>query len=178
MVKKTSVADDLLVIGRIGAAHGVRGGIKIHSFTEPPENILAYGEWTLRQADKQLSVKLLDCRVQGKALVARLEGLEDREQACALTGYEVCVARNLLPQLDESEYYWHQLQGLQVLNQQEQLLGKVHHLLETGANDVLVVRPCKGSLDERERLLPYVDHCVLQVDLKAGVIQVDWNADF
>ncbi|HAF90280.1 MAG TPA: 16S rRNA processing protein RimM, partial [Pseudomonas sp.] len=80
--------------------------------------------------------------------------------------------------LEEGEYYWHQLQGLKVIDALGQLLGVVDHLLETGANDVLVVKPCVGSLDDRERLLPYTDQCVQQIDLVAGEMRVDWDADF
>ena len=83
-----------------------------------------------------------------------------------------------MPDLAEDDYYWYQLQGLKVIDLQEQLLGTVDHLLETGANDVMVVKPCAGSLDDRERLLPYTAQCVLKVDLAAGEMRVDWDADF
>ena len=110
--------------------------------------------------------------------MASLKGLTDREVARTYVDFEICVPRSELPALDDGEYYWYQLQGLKVLNQAGQLLGQVDHLLETGANDVLVVKPCAGSLDDRERLLPYTDHCVLKVDLDSGEMQVDWDADF
>jgi 16S rRNA processing protein RimM len=83
-----------------------------------------------------------------------------------------------LPDLTEDEYYWYQLQGLSVIDQLGQLLGTIDHLLETGANDVMVVKPCQGSLDDRERLLPYTAQCVLAVDLDAGEMRVEWDADF
>lgn len=83
-----------------------------------------------------------------------------------------------MPDLTEDEYYWYQLVGLKVINQDEQLFGTVDHLLETGANDVMVVKPCVGSLDDRERLLPYTGQCVLKVDLAAGEMRVEWDADF
>jgi 16S rRNA processing protein RimM len=105
-------------------------------------------------------------------------GLDDRDEARLLSGYEICISRSLLPNLTGDEYYWYQLQGLSVINQDEQLFGKVDHLLETGANDVLVVKPCAGSLDDRERLLPYTEQCVLAIDLDAGVMRVEWDADF
>jgi 16S rRNA processing protein RimM len=88
------------------------------------------------------------------------------------------VLRSLLPDLTDGEYYWYQLEGLKVIDQLGQLLGTVHHLLETGANDVMVVKACSGSLDDRERLLPYTEQCVLAVDLVAGEMQVEWDADF
>ncbi len=170
--------DDLIVMGKIGAVHGVRGEVKIHSFTDPMENLFDYPLWHLRRDGETKQVRLASARSQGKGLVAKIEGLDDREIARTYTGFEICVPRSELPGLEEGEYYWHQLIGLQVINQDRQLLGKVSHLLETGANDVLVVRPCAGSLDGRERLLPYTDHCLQQIDLEAGVISVEWDADF
>ncbi len=171
-------ADDLIVMGKIGAVHGVRGEVKIHSFTDPMENLFDYPLWHLRRDGETKQVKVSSARSQGKGLVARIEGLDDREIARTYTGFEICVPRSELPELEQGEYYWHQLVGLQVINQEQQLLGKVNHLLETGANDVLVVRPCAGSLDGRERLLPYTDQCVEQIDLEQGVISVEWDADF
>jgi len=88
------------------------------------------------------------------------------------------VPRNLFPELTDGEYYWYQLEGLKVIDGLGQLLGKVDHLLETGASDVMVVKPCAGSLDDRERLLPYTEQCVLAVDLVAGEMKVEWDADF
>lgn len=83
-----------------------------------------------------------------------------------------------MPELADDELYWHQLEGLKVINQDQQLFGIVDHLLETGANDVLVVKPCAGSIDDQERLLPYTQHCVQSVDLTAGEMHVEWDADF
>jgi len=104
--------------------------------------------------------------------------LTDREVARTYADFEICIPRSELPPLTGEEYYWYQLQGLKVINQLGQVLGRVDHLLETGANDVLVVKPCDGSLDDRERLLPYTDPCVLKVDLEAGEMHVEWDADF
>lgn len=175
----TVSANDLIVMGKIGAVHGVRGEVKIHSFTDPAENLFDYSVWHLRRDGEAVrQVELASARSQGKGFVARIAGLDDREIARTWTGYEICVPRSELPELEEGEYYWHQLVGLEVVNQQQQLLGKVNHLLETGANDVLVVRPCAGSLDDRERLLPYTDECVLHIDLDKGRIGVEWDADF
>src|SRR5450830_1774125 len=150
-----AVADDLIVIGKIYSVHGVRGEVKVYSFTDPTENLLQYKTWTLK-----------------------LKGLDDREEARLLAGYEICVPRNLFPELTDGEYYWYQLEGLKVIDQLGQLFGKIDHLLETGANDVMVVKPCAGSLDDRERLLPYTEQCVLAIDLAAGEMKVEWDADF
>ncbi|MBD1553658.1 ribosome maturation factor RimM [Pseudomonas typographi] len=171
-------ADDLIVIGKIVSVHGVRGEVKVYSFTDPIDNLLHYPHWTLRHEGDVKQVVLMQGRLQNKVLVAKLNGLDDREQARLLAGYEICIARSLLPALTHGDYYWYQLEGLKVINSPGELLGKVDHLLETGANDVMVVKPCAGSLDDRERLLPYTDGCVLDIDLAAGEMRVEWDAGF
>jgi 16S rRNA processing protein RimM len=171
-------ADDLIVIGKIVSVHGVRGEVKVYSFTDPIENLLQYTRWTLRHEGIVKQVEMTRGRSQNKVLVAKLKGLDDREEARLLAGYEICIERSLLPDLTDGDYYWYQLEGLQVINGEGQVLGKVDHLLETGANDVMVVKPSAGSLDDRERLLPYTDDCVQAIDLDAGIMRVEWDADF
>jgi 16S rRNA processing protein RimM len=178
MTTSTTAADDYLVIGKIFSVHGVRGEVKVYSFTDPIDNLLDYTSWTLRRNGEVRQVELASGRLQNKVLVAKLKGLNDREEARLLAGFEICVLRSLLPDLTDGEYYWYQLEGLKVIDQLGQSLGTVHHLLETGANDVMVVKACTGSLDDRERLLPYTEQCVLAVDLAAGEMRVEWDADF
>jgi 16S rRNA processing protein RimM len=170
--------DNLIVIGRITSVHGIRGEVKIYSFTDPIDNLLDYRRWTLRRDGDTREVELVRGRLQGKVLVAKLRGLDDREEARALAGFDILIPRGQLPDLDDGEFYWYQLEGLKVIDQAGQLLGRIDHLLETGANDVMVVKACSGSLDDRERLLPYTAQCVLKVDLDAGEMHVGWDADF
>nr|WP_142136692.1 ribosome maturation factor RimM [Pseudomonas sp. UBA6718] len=174
----TPSVEDLIVLGKITSVHGVRGEVKIYSFTDPIDNLLGYPAWTLKREGEVKQVELVSGRLQGKILVAKLKGLDDREVARTFAGFDICVPRALLPDLDDGEYYWHQLEGLKVIDLQGQLLGRLDHLLETGSNDVMVVKPCPGSLDDRERLLPYTEQCVQKVDLAAGEMRVDWDADF
>lgn len=174
----TPSVEDLIVLGKITSVHGVRGEVKIYSFTDPIDNLLGYPAWTLKRDGEVKQVELVSGRLQGKILVAKLKGLDDREVARTFAGFDICVPRALLPDLDDGEYYWHQLEGLKVIDLQGQLLGRLEHLLETGSNDVMVVKPCPGSLDDRERLLPYTEQCVQKVDLAAGEMRVDWDADF
>ena len=171
-------ADDLIVVGKIFSVHGVRGEVKVFSFTDPIDNLLQYRHWTLRREGVVKQVELVKGRSGQKDLVAKLKGLDDRDEARLLSGFEICISRSLLPNLANDEYYWYQLVGLSVINQDGHLFGKVDHLLETGANDVMVVKPCAGSLDDRERLLPYTEQCVLAIDLAAGEMRVEWDADF
>ena len=178
MQQSPTPAEDLVVLGKIVSVFGIKGEVKVYSFTEPLDNLLDYRRWTLRRDGESKQVEVVSGRLHGKVLTAKLKGLDDREVARTYAGYEICVPRSLLPTLDQGEYYWYQLEGLKVIDQQGQLLGKIDHLLETGANDVMVVRPCAGSLDDRERLLPYTGQCVQSIDLQAAEMRVDWDADF
>lgn len=173
-----SSADDMIVLGKIVSVHGVKGEVKVYSFTDPLNNLLDYRHWTLMRDGETQQVELVKGRTQGNVLVAKLKGLDDREVARTYAGFEILIPRDQLPDLDDGEYYWHQLIGLQVVDHVGQLLGKVDHLLETGANDVIAVKPTEGSLDDRERLLPYTEQCVRAIDLEAGIMHVEWDADF
>jgi 16S rRNA processing protein RimM len=171
-------ADDLIVIGKIVSVHGVRGEVKVYSFTDPLDNLLDYRRWTLTRDSEIKQVELVRGRLQNNVLVAKLRGLDDREVARTYAGFEIRVPRSELPALNDGEFYWHQLIGLRVIDQAGQFLGRLDHLLETGANDVIVVKPVEGSLDDRERLLPYTEQCVQAIDLASGEMRVDWDADF
>ncbi|MDB4476282.1 ribosome maturation factor RimM [bacterium] len=176
-----SAADGMLVIGKITGCYGLKGWVKVHSYTEPPENFLDFGGWRLKRRDSYETVDFDSGSFRGKGLVAHIAGVDDRTLAEAYRGCEVCIPESALPPLPEGDYYWKDLQGLQVWNQQgddKVLLGVVDYLMETGANDVLVVVACEGSIDERERLIPYLPgQSVGRVDLASGVIEVDWFID-
>ncbi|SDT91541.1 ribosome maturation factor RimM [Halopseudomonas salegens] len=178
-VDPVAESQPLTVMGEIVAVHGIRGAVKIYSHTDPLDSLLDYTGWVLRQGAHQHAVKVVSGRLQGRVLIVQLKGISDRNQALELVGHEVCVPSTSLPDLEPGEYYWHQLQGLQVFTLAGELLGVVDHLLETGANDVLVVKPCAGSLDQRERLLPYLpEDFIREIDLVAGRMQVDWDPEF
>ncbi|MGM8226322.1 ribosome maturation factor RimM [Cellvibrio sp. ARAG 10.3] len=173
---------DLVNIGRITAVYGVKGWVKIHSYTEIAEDVFAYNPWWLKTAHGVKQVEVDEARPHGKGFVAHIKGIDDRDQAASLTSVDIAVKRDLLPDLDEGEYYWSQLEGLSVItifNGEAQRLGRVAKLMETGANDVLVVAPDDQSIDQRERLIPYVpDQFVLAIDLAAGEMRVDWDPEF
>lgn len=162
-----------IVIGRIAGVYGVQGWIKIHSYARPPEGIFEYRHWLVARADSWQPVQLLDGRRHGRSLLAKLEGISEREQARARIGCEIAIPRALLPPLPAGEYYWVDLVGLRVRTLEGVDLGLVDHLLETGSNDVLVV------VGDRERLIPFVPgRDVVTVDLDAGQICVDWDPQF
>lgn len=147
--------------------------MRVYSYTEPRENVVGYRRWRLQRNGEQSEVEVAEGRAQGKGVVARIEGCDDRDAAMRLVGSEILIERDQLPALGEGEYYWTDLQGMRVVNRQGEQLGEVESLFETGANDVMVV---KG---ERERLIPFVPaRIVLKVDQEAGEILVDWGKDF
>ncbi|MBF1803584.1 ribosome maturation factor RimM [Alloalcanivorax profundimaris] len=172
--------DEVLVVGRIVAVHGVKGWVKVYSFTDPMENIFEYQPWHLFEDGAWKPVKLTGKRRQGKGLVAGLDGYDDRDRAAReLVGREIAVPRSQLPEAGDGEYYWRDLIGLRVKLDDGRDLGRVHGLMETGANDVLVVRGDADSLDRQERLLPWTPGEVVRaVDLEAGELRVDWDPDF
>jgi 16S rRNA processing protein RimM len=159
-------------MGRIAAPFGVRGWVKIQPFTEYVDSLLDFPVWYLGRDADWREVKVLDAEAHHKTVVAQLQGCNDRDAAAGLKGLEIAVPRDALPETEDDEYYWADLIGLEVVNVQGEHLGKVTELLETGANDVLVVE------GERERLIPFVAQVILKVDLEAGQISVDWGADY
>jgi 16S rRNA processing protein RimM len=159
-------------MGRIGASHGLRGWLRVHPYTRDPADALAYGHWLVACEKGWREFELVDGRVQGSLLLCRLAGVDSRDAADDLRGAEIAVRPAQLAALPEGEYYWHQLEGLTVENLDGAVLGRVAGLMETGANDVLIVS------GDRERLVPYTDATVRMVDLDAGVIRVDWEPDF
>ena len=172
-------ATETVVIGRITGIYGIKGWFKVHSYTEPMENLLHYSEALIGSQGHWREVTWDEGRRHGKGLVAHIAGVDDRDQARALVGLDIAIPTERMPALEAGEYYWYQLEGLRVLGPDEQLLGQVDHLLATGANDVLVVKSCPGSIDARERLIPWLpDQVVTAVDLAAGEIHVDWDPDF
>jgi 16S rRNA processing protein RimM len=162
-----------VLLGHICGLHGVCGWVKVFSVTAPPANILNYSPWQIGQGGQWRTLDVLSGRVQGKSIVAQLATYDDRDAAAQLLGAEIAVYREQLPILDKGDYYWTDLIGLTVINQQGITLGQVSYLLETGANDVLVVQ------GDRERLIPFLhDQVVLMIDFERGVVSVDWDAEF
>jgi 16S rRNA processing protein RimM len=162
------VEEDLLV-GKVTAAYGIKGWVKIHSFTSPKENIVSYLPWTLKLGSNVLQHDVLELREHGKGLVARLDSIDDRGAAEAITGAEIFVARNCLEDLADDEFYWDELIGLEVIDMSDQSLGKIDSIFETGANDVLVIE------GKKRLLVPYIFGDVIKsIDLEAGKVCIDW----
>lgn len=167
---------EYIVVGEISGVFGLKGWVKVYSFTSPKENILTYSPWVLRKGSELKTVNVLDGGLQGKAVVASLSGIADRDVAAGISGYEIAIDAALLPKAEEGEYYWRDLIGLKVETEQGISLGVVDYLLETGANDVLVV---KNTDDDKERLIPFIQgQFVKTIDLESGIMIVDWDPEF
>lgn len=144
------------------------------SHTDPRENILRYSPWLIEKNDRHLELKVLSGQRHGNNVIAELNSVVDRDSALALCGSQIYIHKRQLPKPADGEYYWADLVGLRVENLDGVALGVVDHLLETGANDVLVV--IEG---ETERLIPFLmQHTVKQIDLENRYMLVDWDSDF
>ena len=181
--------DDLLVVGKITGCYGIKGWVKVHSYTAPPDTMFSFDDCYVKRRGETEAIAFDASRAHGKGQVAHIAGVDDRTLAEAFKGLEIWASESALPALEDGEYYWRQLQGLQVWClddtqgseedvEQRVLLGTVDYLIETGANDVLVVKACEGSVDERERLIPYLPgNTVTRVDLEGALMEVDWFVD-
>lgn len=162
-----------VVLGRIGAPQGVRGWVRVQSYARPPEAILDFQRWFLDAGTGWQARRVIARQVTAKGHTVRLAGCDDRDTAIALRHAAIAVDRDDLPSTGADEWYWADLVGLTVETVEGVVLGRVAHLLETGAHDVLVVR------GDRERLIPWVLERVIQrVDLEHGRLVVDWDSDF
>jgi len=164
----------MITVGRLHGAFGVRGEVKLESFTDPLRAIGKYQPWTLRDArGVERACEGVRVREGVKGLIATMPGIEDKDAADALRGVDVLVPRSALPPPAAGEYYWVDLEGLRVVNLEGVDFGIVSHLFSTGANDVLVAQ------GERERMIPFVlPDYIRSVDFAAGIVTVDWDADF
>ncbi|MBL6986511.1 MAG: ribosome maturation factor RimM [Methylobacter sp.] len=163
----------LISVGKISGVFGIKGWVKVFSFTDPRENILTYSPWLLKKDDETKTLGVVDGQLQGKTIVAQLTDVDDRNQAESLMGWDIFITQDQLPKTAKDEYYWSDLIGLNVETIDGIQLGQVDSLLETGANDVIIVQ------GERERVIPFLQgKTVISIDLVVGKIVVDWDPEF
>lgn len=196
------VEENPLILGKICGHFGVKGWLKVVSYTRPIDQILQYDNWTLVCLDKSgclndkrlwVEVEVSAFKQNSKGHVVKLVGYDSRTASAALLGSNIGIARTRLEPLPEGDYYWLDLIGLNVVNLEGVMLGKVDHLLETGANDVLVIHAGASEdasieynavehngaeCNAKERLLPWTPNVVTRVDLENGVMTVDWQEDY
>lgn len=170
-------------MGRVIGPHGIKGWVKIKTFTQAPDGLMDFPAWWLNTRDGWQEFKIAEVEWRNTGLVGRFDGYDDRSAAEAINGLEVGVPRETLPEPEAGEFYWADLIGLEVVNTKDQPLGVVNRLIETGANDVLVVRD--GSLhresavgEKTERLIPYIESVIVSVDLTQRRMVVEWDPDY
>lgn len=171
---------DKITLGKLGAVYGIKGWLKIHSFTDDPEAILDYMPWSLKLGDKIQTVEVTDWRKHNNGLIAKIANYDDRDQAQTLVGSEILANPEALPDLPEGEFYWRDLIGMTVVTTQGYDLGTVSDMMETGANDVLVVKANRNDgFGKKERLIPYLfEQVVISVSVENKQISVDWDPGF
>ena len=169
-----------VTLGKVGAVYGIKGWLKIHSFTDDQEAILDYFPWSLKLGNKIQSVEITDWRKHNNGLVVKVAGIDDRDIAQKLVGSEIFVSEDALSDLPEGEFYWRDLIGMAVVTDKGYDLGHVSDIMETGANDVLVVKAnLKDGFGKKERLIPYLmDQVILSISAEDKQICVDWDPGF
>lgn len=160
---------DYVVVGKIGTPYGVKGWVKVFCYTDPIGQILEYDPWYLEDENGWRPIQVIDGQPHGKGIIVKLEGFDTPEQSRLLTGTVIGIQRKQLAPLEKNEYYWSDLEGLTVINSDGKVLGKVIYLMETGANDVLVVK------NGKELAIPYIKDVVLSVDLVKKEMRVQWD---
>ena len=161
-----------LLVGKINGFFGLQGWVKVFSYTKPRVNILNYSPWSIDVDGELQKIEIKNGREQSKTIVAHISGIDTREDSQKLIGKDIYIDKEQLPELNEDQYYWHELIGFTVLNQNKESLGLVDYFVETGANNVLVV---KGK---KEHWIPYIEPYLVSVDSKKKEIFVDWDKDF
>ena len=165
--------EEKIVMGKILGPHGIKGWIKIHPFTEKKDSLIDH-KILMASKDEKLwqSFEVESMDVGDKFILAKFKGVDDRNAAEKLNKFFISLDKSSLPKLDENNYYWHELIGLDVKNNEGMYFGKVDSLIETGANDVLVV------MGDKEYLIPYIKQVILEVNLETNMIRVDWQDDY
>lgn len=164
----------MVIMGRVAAAFGIRGWVKIQPFSEFVDSLLDYKTWYVgHENGPWRKVDVVQAETHDKTLAVQFPDCPDRNAAEKLKGLLIAVPRSSLPEQVEGEYYWADLIGMSVVNEAGEMLGTVVELLDTGANDVLIVRGNGPDV-----LIPFLDSVIGPVDLAAKTIQVNWSADF
>jgi len=175
-----SKEEEQIILGKVGAVYGIKGWLKIHSFTDETEAILDYFPWSLKLGNNTQTVEITDWRKHNKILIVKVAGIDDRDDAQAFVGSEILTSAAALPELSQDDFYWRDLIGMSVVTNKGYDLGVVTDMMETGANDVLVVKAnLKDGFSKKERLIPYLFEQVIEsVSIENKQICVDWDPGF
>lgn len=171
---------DLVVLGKFGAVYGINGWLKVNSYTDIPEGIFDYTPWQIQLQGNWRQMQISGKKRHGNGLIVKLADVADRDQAQLYVNADIAVERSALPQLAEGDFYWRDLMGMAVVNEAGYHLGEVVDMMETGSNDVLVVKANKSdAFGKTERLLPFLtDSVIKEVNNAERRILVDWDPDF
>lgn len=171
---------DLVVLGKFGAVYGINGWLKVVAYTDIPEGIFDYTPWQIKLQGNWLLVQVASWKRHSNGLIAKLDGISDRDIAQRYVNAEIAVTAQTLPSLEDGDYYWKDLMGLAVVNEAGYHLGEVSDMMETGSNDVIVVKANRtDAFGKKERLLPFLtDTVVKSVNLAEKRIIVDWDPAF
>ena len=171
---------DLVVLGKFGAVYGINGWLKVNSYTDIPEGIFDYTPWQIQVQGNWRQMQISGKKRHGNGLIVKLADVADRDQAQLYVNADIAVERSALPQLAEGDFYWRDLMGMAVVNEAGYHLGEVVDIMETGSNDVLVVKANKSdAFGKTERLLPFLtDSVIKEVNNAERRILVDWDPDF
>ena len=172
----TQSTQRMILMGRVLAPYGVKGWVKVEPFTESPESLQSYQEWHVGYQDREdawQTVTVAESAEHSGNVVAHFEACHDRDAALAFRGMVIAVPRSMLPAANPGEFYQSDLLGLKVVNDCGEEMGHVAEVFSNGAHEVLRVDGAGG-----ERLLPFVDAFVREVDMDAGVVRMDWKSDW
>ncbi len=175
-----SESDDYILLGEISGVHGIKGWVKVFSHTSPRVKITEYPQWFMKSSKDQswVSRKLIEGKVQGKNIIAQLDGVHYRDEAEALVGTEIAIHKDQLEVLAEGEYFWRDLIGLSVETTKGEKLGQIDWLFNTGSNDVIIIKESEG-VDAKEHLLPFIfDDVIKSVNIEKSLMVVDWDPEF
>lgn len=171
---------DLVVLGKFGAVYGINGWLKVNSYTDIPEGIFDYTPWQIQLQGNWRPVQVTGWKRHSNGLIAKLDGVNDRDQAQLYVNADIAVTPATLPKLEDGDYYWKDLMGMKVITEAGYDLGEVVDMMETGSNDVIVVKANRNdAFGQKERLLPFLTDSVIKaVDLAQSRIIVDWDPEF
>ena len=171
--KLAEPGEKYIIVGKLGKTHGVHGWLNLYSETKPAENILEYKPLFWMTASGWQEINVTEIKPHGKNFLIHIAGIDNPEDAKKYTGKEIAILRQQLPGLKADEYYWADLEGLTVINQNNIEFGVIDHMMETGANDVMVV------IGKKKHLIPFIrNQVVIDIDLDAKVMHVNWDEDF
>ncbi len=160
------------ILGRFGAAHGVRGWLYLNSFTDPIDNIFNYPKWLVQHCDQWQTLHVEQKKIHNEKCLVKIQEINDRELARQYTHNNIAIPRTSLAPLADGDYYWQDLIGTKVITQEGISLGTIQSLMATGSNDVLVI------IGTRKHLVPYIDDILIKIDITKKEMIVDWDPDF